>query len=97
MVMTINTFHLASNQHQTILVLPSSSTQNIFDTYNASPRGQRNPGDARTFPAKITEMMADHAEDQKWLACLINKWKMSSDHEIQGEHTFASLIPDKMV
>ncbi|KAJ2971055.1 hypothetical protein NUW54_g12592 [Trametes sanguinea] len=63
----------------------------FYDIYNASPRGQKNPADQRTFATKITGMLTDHAEDQKKLVRLVQDWKRGCDRELRGETARAKM------
>ncbi|EIW58834.1 uncharacterized protein TRAVEDRAFT_101714, partial [Trametes versicolor FP-101664 SS1] len=68
-------------------------TGTIFDTYNASPQGQADPIDARSFLQKVHGMLTDHAEDQKRLKKLFEEWKRGADRELRGERAMEELAP----
>ena len=69
----------------------------LYDIYNASPRGQDNPTDARQFTDKLRGMNTDHAEDQKKLHRLTAEWKARNDREVRGDHALAELPTDSML
>ncbi|KAH9857367.1 hypothetical protein C2E23DRAFT_720354 [Lenzites betulinus] len=68
-------------------------TQEIFDTYNESPRGLENPLDIRSFLQKVHGMLTDHAEDQKRLKKLFEEWRHCTDRELRGERAMAEIAP----
>ncbi|KAI0661679.1 hypothetical protein C8Q70DRAFT_966523 [Cubamyces menziesii] len=59
--------------------------QDLCDTYNASPLGQKNPVTPADFAAKIKGMNTDHAPDQKKLASLFREWKVRCERETRGQ------------
>ncbi|KAI1781781.1 hypothetical protein LXA43DRAFT_1105333 [Ganoderma leucocontextum] len=69
----------------------------IFDTYNDSPNGKKNPADPRSFPLKICGMMTDHAEDQKRLGRITLDWKIAVDRELRGEQAVADHSPSDLL
>lgn len=73
------------------------STQEIFDTYNASPRGQSKPEDPCTLASRITGTLSDHAADQQKLGGLVKEWKVGCDRELHGEHAMASMDPAELL
>ncbi|KAL7282534.1 hypothetical protein ACG7TL_004005 [Trametes sanguinea] len=70
-----------------------SLTKTIFNTYNASPQGQKDPIDARAFLQKVHGMLTDHAEDQKRLKKLFAEWKRCADRELRGERAMQEIAP----
>ncbi|OJT11000.1 hypothetical protein TRAPUB_12483, partial [Trametes pubescens] len=68
-----------------------------FDVYNESPRGKANPQDPRSFPAKITGVLTDHAADQHLLSNILQGWKINTDRELHGEQALASLTPGELL
>lgn len=72
-------------------------TEEVFATYNASPRGKANPADPRSFYLKTCGVMSDHAEDQKKFARLFEERKRVVDREVRGERAFATVLSDTLV
>ncbi|RDX39560.1 hypothetical protein OH76DRAFT_1523256 [Lentinus brumalis] len=68
-----------------------------FATYNASPRGQANPGDARSLAIKSRGSMSDHSEDQKKFSNSWEDYKRTCDRQVRGEKALASRRPDKVL
>ncbi|OJT06368.1 hypothetical protein TRAPUB_2754 [Trametes pubescens] len=69
--------------------------EDLYKTYNASPRGKHAACDERELPAKVTGMTSDHANDQKKLHDLVKKWKLTCDREIRGEKAKILLVGDE--
>ncbi|KAI0718169.1 hypothetical protein C8T65DRAFT_639222 [Cerioporus squamosus] len=68
-----------------------------FATYNASPRGQANPGDARSLAIKSRGSMSDHSEDQKKFSNSWQDYKRTCDRQVRGEKALASRLPDEVL
>ncbi|KAI0738461.1 hypothetical protein C8Q80DRAFT_1113708 [Daedaleopsis nitida] len=69
----------------------------LYDTYNASPRGQLTPADPRNFTAKMRGFNTDHAEDQKKTFRLMEQWKEEQDREVRGQRAMADLTSDELL
>ncbi|TFY75731.1 hypothetical protein EWM64_g8282 [Hericium alpestre] len=63
----------------------------MADTYNRSPVGIDNPLSLDEILDKIKGMISDHANDQKHLATLFEKWKLEVDREIRGRRAVMSM------
>ena len=72
-------------------------TTDYFETYNASPRGKLEPADPRELVVKSTGAMADHVEDQKWLARLWEDQKKIVDREVRGEKALATMAQEELL
>ncbi|KAJ7908522.1 hypothetical protein B0H13DRAFT_1617392 [Mycena leptocephala] len=71
--------------------------EEMYEVYNASPLGQRNPQDLRTFFVKITGMMTDHANDQKKLRDLFEQLKQRMERELRGERALLRLSSPELL
>ncbi|PCH43526.1 hypothetical protein WOLCODRAFT_90336 [Wolfiporia cocos MD-104 SS10] len=76
----------------------TTCTADLYDTYNASPRGQHNPAKVQEFAAKITGVNTDHAEDQKKFTRLVcEKWKKQCAEELRGERALALMTQEELI
>ncbi|TFY78770.1 hypothetical protein EWM64_g5238 [Hericium alpestre] len=63
----------------------------MADIYNWSPVGIDNPLSLDEILDKIKGMISDHANDQKHLATLFEKWKLDVDREARGRQAVMSM------